>query len=246
MCGFINNRVRHGWDFTDWPELRVCEERHFRDAWQAAVAYTAGDEVWYGTDEKYYLALDASTNVTPGTNPAVWEEIGTLERYIPWIMRDAYPLGTVYQISRENPFQYASRLFSYGFSLGTDGVWVHDCNLDSVWIVFRPKASRYTRTAHSDTGTYSSGDLVYMSANGEVYQAALVGGVQTWLKVEFPEFLASYVAWAAAGDWMLWNGERERADRAWIIADQHLRDLEIRELDQPGQRLGLNLRGQYW
>lgn len=243
MVSFINARVRHGWDYADWPELRICEERYFRNAWQVGSSYVAGDEVYHAG--AYYECQTNDTGTEPGTNAAVWTEVTELDRYIPWIMADRYPIGTVYAVTKENPYAHADRRYTFDFTPGREGIWIHDCNLDSVWMIHRPRASKYTHTAHSGTGSYSNGDLVYMSTYGEVFQAALVAGVQTWVKVEFPAFLADYVGWAAAGDWLRWNGEPERADRAWALADQMLDDLRARELDQPGQSIGMTVKGAW-
>lgn len=68
------------WDAFWWPELMRVERRQYRDSYDSATAYTAGDEVYDVQSDLYYVALRASTGQAPSswsggewvTNEAYW------------------------------------------------------------------------------------------------------------------------------------------------------------------------------
>ena len=79
--GIIRDAAWHGqrWQLTihDAIELASARAPNRRwPAWDAATAYQAGDIVAY--QGKSWLALQANTGVTPGSDPAVWQQYGAV------------------------------------------------------------------------------------------------------------------------------------------------------------------------
>lgn len=68
---WIEEELEEQWMMEKWPEFSVIEKRYFRDIYDNTKAYSAGDEVYYPKEEKYYQALRASTGNLP-TDEAYW------------------------------------------------------------------------------------------------------------------------------------------------------------------------------
>lgn len=76
---FAKKRLEWCWQYHFWPDLGRVEQRFYRAAWNSGTAYSATNEVYYQPTQKYYQALQASTNQAPAdsagdTNLDYWEE----------------------------------------------------------------------------------------------------------------------------------------------------------------------------
>jgi len=170
VVSLVNDRLREFCTYDFWPELMVCEERAFRTGWKHGVTYNAGQERYYPLDDKYYVALMDNTNVDPGTNDAVWQEVSDLDMYLPWTPYDAYPLGEVQIIASKDPVRYQDYV-EYSFVPTDKGLSLIDCTATKVWVYFRMRPPKMTLVEFDATATYEQGDLVYQPDDGEVYQA---------------------------------------------------------------------------
>lgn len=76
----FNARYRLAHEGFFWPELMATERRQFRPGYDAATAYTVGDEVYYRPADKYYCCVQDGTGNAPATgdsyevNSAYWAE----------------------------------------------------------------------------------------------------------------------------------------------------------------------------
>lgn len=59
---FISMSLRSSWECFNWPEQTVYQQEFFAPTYSAATTYSAGDVVYFTTEEKYYQWI----NATPG------------------------------------------------------------------------------------------------------------------------------------------------------------------------------------
>jgi hypothetical protein len=104
---FINRRAREQWEHWWWNQIMHAELRYYRDAYASGTAYAEDDEVYYSTTGAYYRALSATTGNAP-TNETYWEAITELDGYIELEQTDQEEIGTVRQLSPDNPLEVAT------------------------------------------------------------------------------------------------------------------------------------------
>lgn len=77
----ISTRLRWAWEFYDWPELRITEERAFRQVFYSDVTYASaqGDnsQVYYPLTDVYYSAFSSPPAGTLPTDATYWAEMST-------------------------------------------------------------------------------------------------------------------------------------------------------------------------
>lgn len=211
MASAVNRRFREGWNLGFWPDALVAEERAFRVQWSSTLAVTQGLEVYHAAGDTYYEAVQASLNVEP-PNTDYWTEVSGLATYLLHEPSDNYPLGTVYEITKEDPERYPDRLYSYTFQVRSRGVWVSGTGLGTkVWVTHKPRAAKFTRTEFDEDNPPVEGGVIYNPTDGECYQAVLAGGVEAWTLMQFPAWLQGFVVKAAYADALTEDGQKERA-----------------------------------
>ncbi len=225
LTEFINEWVAAACGWAWWPEWMVCEERHYRDAWDATKTYAAGDEVEHG--DLYYVSLLASNiNEDPETATTYWEEIEDLDKYVAWEQDGFDAIGEVRGATRKNPRTNTTYPGRLSYELSGNGIQFGDLAPSSVWLDFRKRPPEFTSTAWAAGTTYAVGDLVYYGTTGECYKALLSGTNQNpatattyWEKVNFPRYWVAFVKQAAYSDTLRADGQIEKAgdmeNRAW-------------------------------
>jgi hypothetical protein len=229
ICEALERWVRKGVEHELWPELLVCEERYYRATWDASTTYATGDIVWSAVGEGYYTALQASTNKEPSTETTYWEEAEDWERYVELEQTGETEIGSVEGVYERNPWttRYPGRL---DFELTGKGVYPSDLAGDTIWIVFRVAAPKFSVTDWSSATTYAAGELVYLAATGECYKALAASTNRNpssetayWSKVDFPAFLADYAILGATGDLM--ESEEGRVSQGAALKSQAMNEL---------------------
>lgn len=207
----INSRVRYGWEFWDWPELTVTEERAFRQIWLTDVTYTAGQgensELYYIPNETYYRVTGAPAAGVLPTDTNHFEEIASdeLDRHIAYEQWGKQDIGQIYAVYGSSPRTFTPALpwVTAPSGLGLD-VSVYAGN--TVWITYKPRPPQFTSATYSDTTAYTRGNLVLDLDSGDCYIALAAGTGKAlnlsayWLKQEFPYILSEYVKYAVASD----------------------------------------------
>lgn len=92
LNGYINRRVRFAWETFFWPDLMRVEQRAFAPLYENATAYTAGDQVWYPAEDKYYQAITSTTGNLP-TDTAFWAEAQSEYSADDWSATKTYSAG---------------------------------------------------------------------------------------------------------------------------------------------------------
>jgi hypothetical protein len=217
--------VREGVLYAFWPELMYSEARALRPVWNAAVTYAGGAERYLAATDKYYVALQASTNKSPDTETAYWREMTAteLDLYLPWNPPDLLPLGTVKWVGKKDPVKYADQQYSFdgvassrGWEIIGDGVGT------KVWVQHRMRAPKFSRTTLGAGVEATLGQVIYQAADGECYQAIMLDGVKSMLKMQFPEFLSVFVQQGVLANDLRRDGQGERAAEAEGMAREML------------------------
>jgi hypothetical protein len=73
-----------------WMRFQIPPPKLTGIAWSATTTYAAGDQVYLGSTGQCYVALGASTHVSPDGNPAEWEL-----QEIPALFEEVLKVGTV-------------------------------------------------------------------------------------------------------------------------------------------------------
>jgi hypothetical protein len=98
-------RLEVCWEYHYWPDLDRMEQRFYRADWDAGTAYGAGligAEVYYPPTQKYYQALQNSTNQAPAdslgnTNMAYWALSARFYAASQWSAAVQYAQGQMVQ-----------------------------------------------------------------------------------------------------------------------------------------------------
>lgn len=94
-------------------------------------------------------------------------------RYVPRQTAER-TMTSVLKVWNKDPRQSTEPVCNVPTKKFSDGVYVYDANLSTVWVYYRPAAPEYTDTAWSGATTYAAGALVLFT-DGHVYRS-LQGG----------------------------------------------------------------------
>lgn len=235
---WVNQKVREGWIYGPWPQLLLTEERAFRPAWNSAVAYTGGAERYRPDTDKYYVALRDNTGAAPESSPADWREMTSAELslYLPWNPPDLYPLGIVNWVGLNDPDRYADKRYSLPFHVARQGVYVLGSNAGTkVWVRHRMRPNAFSRTTLAQGAQPIEGSLYLNATDGQCYQAVTLDGANEWARMDFPDFLQSFVELAVVGVDLQWDGQKDKGELYLGMAQAALEREWQAQVDQQGQ-----------
>lgn len=215
MVDKINRVTRLAWNMDAWWPWTSKESITYRLAWDAAVTYAAGAEVWH--EPSYYRALAATTGEVPGSSPLAWE---LLERVTP-----DFPLlenwGDVLSVED-------SRGFDFPFVLRGDRVYLEEGAPVFPVVTYTWPVPRFSGRPWDALATYATGDLV-LAEDGFCYKAkgASTGNdprlvPASWEVVLFPEILEEHVVQGAFSRMLEEDGQFEKAMVAKALAREFL------------------------
>ena len=227
----VSFRVQTAADMFPWPELIRVEERAFCENWFVTKTYAADDVVWSTTERKYYIALQASTNVAV-TNTSYWAETTTptpkiveLEQY------GATKIARLWDAWKNDPRSSTSNR-SWNYTFHNDRFDFPDATGNTVWLVFSPPPPKFTTVLYDAGADYDRYDQVYSPGTengenfpdrGENYMLELdTSNNPFWQLVPFPAALYGYCVYGCAATMLRNNGNREVAMELEAIADQKL------------------------
>lgn len=203
---FANSNVRYAWEFWDWPELTITEERAFRTVWDASLSYSTGEDVYYIPTKSYYTAIVNTSSGDLPTDNTKFSPIasGALDTYIARFQRGKQNIGRVIAVYDRNPRLNAIAL-GWRYRPGPNGIDVPLTSGPTVWITFLPEPSRFTATPYA-AGTYNYEDVVYDPTSGNCYLSLVDNNTDaltvasSWLLQPMPYTISEYVKYATASD----------------------------------------------
>lgn len=205
FASYISRALQEVARSFQWPELLVCTEKFYRDAWASGTTYALGAEVYSPTQDKYYTSLQAANTNHAVTDASWWEVTTTLSRY--------FALGTyeaIFSVHDEDPRgkRAAARRT---FTLSGTNVIVGDDAPTSVWVYGRKKTNPVTTTAYSGSTSYAVGDVVYYT-DGYCYVRTVAGSgnlptdTTKWERISIPPGWIPCLQYRAAADYARADG----------------------------------------
>lgn len=227
LNGYINTALKLAWEFYWWPELMRSELRYYRDPYDAATAYVAGDEIYYATTGKYYTCILASTGNLP-THTTYWEEATELDAYIELEQEGETAIGEVRGVFWDDPLT-TERPRRIPHLLGPSGIHLPGTSLPlSAYVYFRLRPSEYTGADYNASTAYTVGQTMYYSSgtvgyDGDYWECITATSIgqnpethaAKWSRIQFPAWLKEAVAGRAYAEYLITDSApQESRDRA--------------------------------
>jgi hypothetical protein len=217
ILGFMDDRLREGWEMYDFLDITLTEERAFRNAYDPSVCYNAGDYVWDWDTRSYYQAVTSGVG-GPLSNPKLWTPFSKVSpAYVEWQQIGQNPIGTAFKAYTVNPYEDVTAI-DIGFTVSRRGLELisKDCPA-TVWLQFRLPYPGLGQFNWSSTQTYALGDPTLY--NGDTYHSLVDGNLNqspdafpaVWALFRVPYPLAKFITQAAYSDTLITNGQNEKA-----------------------------------
>jgi hypothetical protein len=250
LCQGVNRWLRIGWEYAEWPELMVVEERYYLADWNVVTTYDTGDQCYYGG--AYWESLVNSNVGNVPAEGANWTAATDYDKVVSLDQEGLTPIGTVFSVSQRNP-NTSSAPFFLGFALTSEGIQLSSLAPTSVFVRFRLQVPEFTVEEWDETETsYTTGSLV-LASDGECYvglQAVLVGtdpaggaAPTYWQLVEFPAFLRDFVKLGVRADQLRVDNQDDKADAAENKAFEELVRQHDRLIGQQDQVKQVRMAG---
>src|SRR5215510_110257 len=162
ILGFMDERLKEGWELYDFLETTVVEERAFADDYDPTISYSAGDIVWDWCSRAYYQALVPTVGGTLA-NTAVWQANTQppYPRRIPYWQTNHTQIGTCFSAWNKDPYSDQNRI-PIAFLLSINGLEFSLSQLlTTVWLQFRIPYPGIALDQWDSTETYNTGDAAY-------------------------------------------------------------------------------------
>jgi hypothetical protein len=240
-------------DFTRWAECKADPDAS-TPIRSATAAYKPGDHVYEPTEDASYQCTQAHSGQTPaGDVTPYWSRLLPFEFTVPYEQEGETKLGTILEVWDKHPLIYytANRL---EYVLTQDGVRVPR-GPSVVWVDFRMRCPLWTGKLFDPARAYMQGEQVYFSSQalpGNFYNcmAGTSAGQdpestpEAWSRSLVPQVFQRYLERGAYADWLISEGENDRAAAESGSAKELLADqaLVLRAQQQQEQRTIVNTR----
>jgi hypothetical protein len=224
-----------------------CQSSYSADVWSERT-YAVGDQATNPDNGRAYQCIEAHTG-SGAMDLTKFGILTTFVRSLDYEQTDETPLGDVRFIWDRNPETDPRTAERIPFRLRSAHMQVLGL-ANVVWVEFRLRPSVFAGAFRTDAATYAATDTRYDTATGDYWTAnAAVAAGQSptthptlWDRVEFPEFMAEYVAQSVYA--MLTDREQETPEN-FAVEDGAGWPLLAAELDrierQQGQVRQLNV-----
>lgn len=215
FASWLECRVEEAWHHTIWPQTCLIEAREIA---------RPGDQEGITADSELITADSSEiTADSEGGQPP--------EPYaIPLVAEGQTTIGEVLNVWRESPLLYNAPR-EMGFWLTADAVYLPTDAPTCVWVRFRRPRPRFSAQAYSAATTYSV-DECFLYTDGEAYRVigeAAPGDTpesepNLFAVQRIPEVLARFAEQAARADYLLDDGQDEKAAAQLTRAQKFLND----------------------
>jgi hypothetical protein len=214
------------WNPTGSQEEKICD--------------FIGDRLIKGYEEDWFPFI------TPVVERTVVSDNGL---YVPFVMyptgaNSPYePMDAIRWVTKTNPREAEHEQPGIPYKLSVRGIELPpDIGVESVFVEFRLRPAKVTRTPYSDATTYSLGDAVYDAGTKDCYLSLRDSNTDnaltdaTWWERQYiPRRFVRYVAKGVYADWMRNHGDsQEASDRESARARAELS--RVAEVARPQQR----------
>jgi hypothetical protein len=243
ILGFIDDRLREGWDLYDFVEIVLVEERAYRDDYDPAKCYNQGDIVWDWTTRAYYQALLTQTG-GPLSNQSVWmANPKVTPMWIPWAQTGKNRIGACLGAWTKNPYEdnTTRRIQFVPSNRGLEFSRAWNAGA-TAWLVYRMPYPGIGQAEWDAAIIYSVGDQVYEAPDSWV---SLIDANQAkdpaispeaWAPFRIPYPFVRFVRQAAYSDTLIVDGQNEKAPNELNAAYGYLQQAFDQQTIQQGQR----------
>lgn len=230
-----------------------CQSSYSGNVWTPSTAYAVGDVVYYAVNGNYYACHTANTGQLP-TDASYFGVLTPFDKYVAYEQTGQTALGEVRDVYSVDP--RVNRNFGVAnWTLSTNGVQVPD-GPAQVWLEFRTRCTPLVGDDYSITATYAAGDQILFNSAGTVKNfytcvtATSAGespntAAAKWSIVEIPYLFQPYLVNGAYADYLLMDGQTDKAGVQNRLADEYLAT-ELQKLhDQQPQYQRLSVRNAY-
>ena len=219
IMGFIDERLREGWESYDFVETTLVEQRAFANDYDPTLCYNTGDIVWDWSSNSYYQALAPTIGGTL-SNPAVWRPNVNphYPRSIPWWQTGHTQIGTCFTAWNKNPYSDTNRI-PIPFLLSNNGLeFSLSAVTQTIWLQFRIPYPGIGLDEWDSTETYNTGDAAYYGM--DTYISLIDNNLNhtppavsdtNWKQFRIPWVFKQFVTLAAFSDTLITNGQNEKA-----------------------------------
>lgn len=242
ILGFIDDRLREGWDLYDFVETTCVEERAFRDDYDPAKCYNQNDIVWDPATRAYYQALLTQTG-GPLFNSTVWQPNPSVTpRWIPWAQTGKNKIGVCYGAWTRNPYEDSTRR-RLQFLVSNRGLeFTLSSTTATAWLVYRKPYPGIAQAEWNPATIYSVGEEVYQAPESWI---SLIDSNKAqdpsvsptaWSPFRIPYPFVRFVRQAAYSDTLIVDGQNEKAPNELNIAYGFIQQAFDQQTIQQGQR----------
>lgn len=194
-----------------FPMMQRVEFRRYRPNWTRGIKYLEGHEVWFKED--YYRALKETIESPDEGSDWLKLKDGEVNSFIeyqqPWEDTIMDPGGvdyTAFAYTVDPRYNPAATPIS-GCSMSSLGILLPAGSPKGVYVRFVPYFAAITFNDYVDGNHYSAGDVVYVEAEKEVYQALKDTGDKPaesvdWQKLRVRREFQVYLTRLLAADFM--------------------------------------------
>lgn len=241
LVTFLQDRLKAGWEWGEWPEWTAVEERTTVPEWSSTVVYAIDAVVWNPGDGRYYKSLVLS-NVgnDPDGTPSAWELTDPPAA--------GSEMGTVFGVYATSPL--LTRAKPIPFVVAEGGVMPRE-PLSKFFVTFRRPVPVITLTAWVVDEAYLVGDVRYDEATGDCWVATAdnvgmppLANPDKWARILIPECLGEWLRLGAAADLLRMAGNARSADAADGRAQSSLSRAYDAAVQQQGQQTRVQFRGR--
>lgn len=228
---FMDDRLRESWEMYDFIENTTIEQRAFRDDYNPALCYNAGDIVWDPVSLYYYTAVQSGVG-GPLSNTALWTQSGTVTppAFIAWFQTGKTPIGTAFEAYTDDPYANLNAK-KIQFAVSARGLeFVVTQVPATVFLYFRLPYPGLGQENWAGAISYMTGDQV-LGSDGHTYISLIDNNVAidplntgqiAWQKFPIPYVFSRYVIQAAFSDTLVTNGQNEKAAMEYQKATAYL------------------------
>ena len=217
ILGFLDDRLREGWEMYDFLEITETEERAFRNDYDSTLCYPAGTYAWDPYSRQYYQAVSDGVG-GPLSNSKLWTPYPTVApAFVEWQQTGKTPIGAGFKAYTLNPYEDPSAV-EIPFIISRRGLEFDPRSAGStVWLNFRLPYPGLGLYDWSTTQVYNTGDSVLYK--GDTYHSLVDGNLglapdvvpTSWALFRIPYVLSRFVYQAAFSDTLIVNGQNEKA-----------------------------------
>jgi len=177
-------------------------------------------------------------NVSPQQFNLPWDQTGEAEidvMFQAWVDSPAmitYPRGQGFVVTKDG-FQMIS---SAGGFMGTNGYVSYNTNpANPIYIYYRKTAPQFTGDTYSATATYSVDQQIYFTSStgyGDFYKCLVATSAgqspdttaASWEVIPLYDVFLQYCTYQAYADWLISDGQMDKAQAAYGIAESKMND----------------------